>query len=188
MLTNIQEMRKLLLYLFLTLIFCNIAFAQSSLPECEESPIIIKKFSVMGGNTATKLKLMKWKSCYGTLVKKNGSQYVGEFENGKFSGQGIYTYDDGTIYEGSFYDGRSDGYGTMKYSNGDTYVGEFVRGKFSGLGKYTFYGGGFDNGIWEKGELIERLEEGATVAEKDSEKEEVQIAKEELIQTNSSNK
>ena len=84
-------------------------------------------------------------------------------------------------YDGGWLKDKLNGYGTMKYSNGDTYVGEFVRGKFSGLGKYTFYGGGFDNGIWEKGELIERLEEGATVPEKDSEKKEVQIKWESLL-------
>ena len=133
-------MKKLSLYLLLASIFCNVVLAQSSLPECEGSPLIIKKFSVMGGNAAAKLHLRKWKNCYGTLVKKNGSQYVGEFENGKFSGDGNYTYDDGTIYEGNFFEGRSHGYGSMKYINGDIYVGEFARGKFSGLGKYIFYG------------------------------------------------
>jgi hypothetical protein len=181
-------MKKFLMYLFLVLMFCcNAVLAQSSLSECEGSPFIIKKFSVMGGNTAAKLKLMKWENCFGTLVKKNGSQYVGEFENGKFSGQGTYTYNDGTIYEGSFFESRSDGYGTMKYGNGDIYDGEFVRGKFSGLGKYTFYGGGFDHGIWKKGELIERLEEGATAPKKESEKDEAQVAKkEESVRTESS--
>ena len=70
MLTNTKKMKKIFIYFFLTLVFCNTTLAQSSLPECEGSPIIIKKFSMMGGNTATKFKLSKWKSCQGTLVKK----------------------------------------------------------------------------------------------------------------------
>ena len=132
---------------------------------------------MMGGNTATKFKLSKWKSCQGTLVKKNGSKYVGEFDDGKFSGQGTYTYDNGTIYEGCFLEGRSHGHGTMKYENGDSYIGEFARGKFSGLGKYIFYGGGFDNGIWEKGELIERLDEGVATSKKNLRKKKLRQLK-----------
>ena len=68
----------------------------------------------------------------------------------------------------------------MTFDNGDTYVGEFARGKFSGLGKYIFYGGGFDNGIWEKGELIERLDEGVATSKKKSEEKEVETTKEQL--------
>ena len=51
----------------------------------------------------------KWKDCHGTLTYKDGSKYVGEFKDGKFSGQGTFTYKDGTTYFGEFIEGKSNG-------------------------------------------------------------------------------
>ena len=82
-------MKKFLVTLFLSSLFCNIAQAQSSFPECAGSPYEVKKFSLTGGGIVTKAKMLaKWRNCYGTLINKDSSQYVGEFQGGKFSGQG----------------------------------------------------------------------------------------------------
>ena len=100
-------MKRFLVTLFLSLLFCNISQAQSSLPECEGSPYEIKKLSLTGGGLATKMKMLaKWRNCQGTLINKDGSQYVGEFQGGKFSGQGTYTYRKGEFYEGIFKRGK----------------------------------------------------------------------------------
>ena len=85
--------------------------------------------------------LAKWRNCQGTLINKDSSQYVGEFQGGKYSGQGIFIWGDGEFA-------------------GDKYVGEFMKGKRSGLGTYTFANGDIDHGIWKKGKLIERIEIG----------------------------
>ena len=91
-----------------------------------------------------------------TLIGKDGSIYVGEFQSGKFSGQGTFTWGDGEFA-------------------GDKYVGEFFKGKRSGLGTYTFSNGDKDHGIWEKGKLIERIK----IGKKDSKKKEDKVAKKE---------
>ena len=119
-------MKKFLVTVFLSVLFCNVVQAQ----ECAGSPIEIKKFGLnkdIGKNVLfSKLRLLsKWNNCHGTLIGKDGSQYVGEFKWGKFSGQGTFTYDDGAVYEGGFKKGKSNGYGTYKFSNNDLYVGEF---------------------------------------------------------------
>jgi len=38
--------------------------------------------------------------------------YVGEWKNGKYNGQGTFTYPDGSKYVGEFKDGKSYGQGT----------------------------------------------------------------------------
>ena len=142
-------MKKFLVTLFLSSLFCNIAQAQSSLPECGGSPYEVKKFSLTGGGLATKAKMLaKWRNCHGTLINKDGSKYIGEFQGGKFSGQGTFSWADGEFA-------------------GDKYVGEFLKGKRSGLGTYTFANGDIDHGIWQKGKLIERIETEIKVAKKE---------------------
>ena len=87
----IDNMKKLLAILVLSLLVCNIAQAK----ECEGSPLEEKKITL----TFFKV-IFKWRDCHGTLAYKDGSKYVGEFKRGKFSGQGTYTYKDGTIDNG----------------------------------------------------------------------------------------
>ena len=56
---------------------------ESSLFECEGSPLEVKTFSFSGMKRFT-----KWRNSQGTLFGKEGSKYIGEFQGGKFSGQG----------------------------------------------------------------------------------------------------
>ena len=42
----------------------------------------------------------------GTFISKNGSKYVGEFKDGNYHGQGTYTYADGIVEKGIFKDGK----------------------------------------------------------------------------------
>ena len=131
-------MKKFLITLFFSFLLCNIANSESTLSECKGSPYEVKKFSLTGGNIVTKAKMLaKWRNCFGTLINKDGSTYIGEFQSGKYSGQGTFTWGDGEFA-------------------GDKYVGEFFKGKRSGLGTYTFSNGDIDHGIWKKGELIKR--------------------------------
>jgi len=53
-------------------------------------------------------------------------------------GQGTYTSHDGSMYVGSWKDGKQHGQGTYTYYNGDKYVGEFKDGKQHGQGTYTW--------------------------------------------------
>jgi hypothetical protein len=68
-------------------------------------------------------------------------KYVGEFRDGKSSGQGTYTYADGSKYFGEFRDGVLSGHGTFTYANGNTYVGDLRNGSFNGYGTLTSLNG-----------------------------------------------
>jgi len=78
-----------------------------------------------------------WDNCLGTITYANRDKYVGEFLNGKRSGQGTYTFSNGEKYVGEYRDGNPNGRGTSAFPNGDKYVGEFRDGKRNGQGNLT---------------------------------------------------
>jgi len=55
--------------------------------------------------------------------------YEGEYKDGKYHGQGISSYPDGSKYEGKWKDGKKHGQGTETLSSGWKYVGEWREGK-----------------------------------------------------------
>jgi hypothetical protein len=91
-------------------------------------------------------------NCFGTKTWTNGDKYVGEFYDGKRTGQGTYTW-----------------------PNGDKYVGEFNDGKKTGQGTYTWPSGTVKEGVWKDGEFLgtvaewERAEKKRIAKEKQEE-------------------
>lgn len=89
------------------------------------------------------------RNCTGSQNFISGDKYVGEFKDGIFNGQGIYTKGNIYKYEGGFKAGKFSGSGTLNYGYGDGYIGEFkykyeggfTDGKFSGSGTLTFGNG-----------------------------------------------
>jgi hypothetical protein len=87
-------------------------------------------------------------NCFGTWSDGAGYKYVGEWQNNKQHGQGIFTWsaphsDAGAKYVGEFRDGKRNGQGTFTFSAphssaGEKYVGEFRDGKRNGQGTATF--------------------------------------------------
>ena len=73
-------MKKLSLYVFLVLMFCNVGFAECIKGDCNNG--------------------------YGTFTWTNGAKYVGEFKIGLMHGRGTYIWADGTKYVGEFKDGK----------------------------------------------------------------------------------
>ena len=53
------------------------------------------------------------------LVSCEKEKYIGEWENGKYHGQGTLTFSNGEKYVGEFKDGGKDGQGTYTYRKGD---------------------------------------------------------------------
>ena len=53
----------------------------------------------------------------------DGSQYEGEWENGKMHGKGMYIDNNGDLYQGYFHQGKKWGKGRMTYKNGNSYEG-----------------------------------------------------------------
>ena len=130
-------MKKLSLYIFLVLIFCNIVQA---LPECEgnDTKGELKKFT----------KVRKWTNCHGSFTYK-GAKYVGEFYKGKFHGQGTFTKA-GRKFIGEWQEGKKHGQGTYTYANGDKYVGEWIKNKYGEKGTYIYANGDKYVGDWKK--------------------------------------
>ena len=138
-------MKKLLLYIFIVLIFCSITLAQSSLPECDGNDKNISKFSIKHFKM-----IRKWTNCQGTAISPKGGKYIGEFYNGKFHGQGIFT-EAGRKYIGQYKNHKRHGLGTYTYANGDIYVGEWINHKYAGHGTYTYANGDIYVGEWKQG-------------------------------------
>ena len=114
-------MKKLVRFALLSLAFVlsGTAFGQSNLPACQ------------GSDTA------KWNNCFGSWTASNGNNYVGEWKNGTFNGQGTFTWAGGEKYVGEWKDGTFNGQGTYTYVSGDKYVGEFKDNKYNGQGTFT---------------------------------------------------
>ena len=97
---KLDLMKKLSLYIFLVLMFCNTVQA---LPKCE-------------GND------FNWTNCYSTSVFAEGT-YEGEFFGGLPSGKGTMTYLNGDRFVGSWQGGEKDGWGTLYYKDGSSAFG-----------------------------------------------------------------
>ena len=81
------------------------------------------------------------------FASENG-KYTGERVNGKRSGTGTYTWNDGSVYEGEFANDQINGEGKLTIPGKGTYDGEFVNGKKSGTGTYEFVNGDKYVGNW----------------------------------------
>ena len=90
----------------------------------------------------------------GTMTYANGDKYVGEWKDNKAHGQGAYTFPDGAQYVGEFKDDILHGQGTFTYPDGRQYVGEYVDGLKHGQGTATYANGDQVEGVWEEGELL----------------------------------
>lgn len=87
-------------------------------------------------------------------VFTNGDRYIGELQQGKFHGKGIYIFANGNRYVGLFNEGMHEGQGTLYYADGKSkYVGEFHRNMSHGEGTFFYsdgiskYVGTFQNGL-----------------------------------------
>ena len=125
-------MKKLSLYVFLVLMFCNVGFAECIKGDCNNG--------------------------YGTFTWESGEfagdKYVGEHKDDKMHGQGTYTWANGNKYVGEVKDGNLHGQGTKIFADGSKYVGEWKDDIPHGQGTFTYADGTFEKGIYDMGELI----------------------------------
>ena len=68
---------------------------------------------------------------FGSQSNFASNSYVGEYRNGEYHGQGIYTW------------------GELSEFSGDVYEGEWRKGKKNGQGAYTLADGRIQQGMWE---------------------------------------
>ncbi|MDE0994947.1 MAG: hypothetical protein OSA23_17555, partial [Rhodospirillales bacterium] len=67
--------------------------------------LILSVFPVFASDLPKCKRSEKLHDCFGTKSYKK-SKYVGEWQNGKWNGQGTYTYSNGAEYEGDFKDNQ----------------------------------------------------------------------------------
>ena len=124
-------MKKLSLYVFLVLMFCNVGFAQCIEGDC--------------------------KNGYGTFTFPDGRKYVGESKDNKKHEQETFTWASGAEYVEEWKKNEMHGQGTYTHGDGTKYVGEFKDSEYHWQGTLTYVDGRIDNGIVQKKEKNEKI-------------------------------
>ena len=75
----------------------------------------------------------------------NGSNYTGDWVEGRQTGHGVFTWSNGDRYEGQFKDNQKHGTGTQYYASEGNYIGDWVEDKKAGKGVF----------IWTTGDRYE---------------------------------
>jgi len=136
------------------------SFAQVT---CEGSPA--------EDNRAGRKKVKKWDNCQGIQFYRNREnktniklklKYDGFFIEGKKTGHGSEeilapSQFAGQKYVGEFKNGQYHGQGTLELVTGEKHVGEFEHNNRTGMGKFTWPYGGYLEGYFENGSLINGL-------------------------------
>lgn len=86
---------------------------------------------------------------HGTMIYYPSlDKYVGDFYEGRCTGQGVLTTASGVTYCGQWLEDHFDGRGEWSSPNGCTYTGQFRGGEKCGRGLMTFVDGSTYNGDW----------------------------------------
>lgn len=88
----------------------------------------------------------------GVDIYDNGSLFNGSWENGKFSGYGKFYDDNGNYYLGTFVDGHMEGTGEFYMADGSHYIGNLKNDKMNGFGALYSSNGSFFKGYFTDGE------------------------------------
>ena len=87
----------------------------------------------------------------GKYTFADGSYYVGSFKEGHYHGEGtLYSADGKPEYEGKWENGYYHGEGKRYYESGDIYEGSFKLGKRHGKGAYSYANGSSYVGEWKE--------------------------------------
>mmetsp|Transcript_134148 Transcript_134148/g.304209 ORF Transcript_134148/g.304209 Transcript_134148/m.304209 type:complete len:230 (+) Transcript_134148:68-757(+) len=92
----------------------------------------------------------------------DGRVFEGTFLNGKFHGEGKMTWktNDGYMsYEGQYIDDKKEGKGIFTWADGRTYTGQWLNGKRHGAGEYKTSNGTIKSGVWQEDKLMKWVTE-----------------------------
>ena len=97
-----------------------------------------------------------WTNCFGAYDFPSGNNYVGQWENNKKNGQGIFSWTFGDKYVGQWKDDKMNGQGTFTFPSGSKYVGAFKDGNYNGFGTlYNANGSIFQQGLWRDDAFVQ---------------------------------
>jgi len=97
----------------------------------------------------------------GLYTWKNGSTYEGNFTKGKRNGEGTWTssqHSDIYIYEGEYHDDKKNGFGIYKFPDGTQYEGFFKDDLKHGNGKIKYADGRINNYEWKEDNKIRKID------------------------------
>lgn len=89
----------------------------------------------------------------GFFAWQKGDSYSGEFQQGKRSGTGTYTYAHGTKYNGRWREDMANGRGSIVWVEGDRYEGTWVADSREGHGVYLWADGTKYEGQWSRDKI-----------------------------------
>jgi hypothetical protein len=92
---------------------------------------------------------------YGIYTWNDGTRYEGSFRDGKRDGEGVYYYASGAKYIGSQSSDGRHGWGTYYYPTGSKFLGEWVNELKHGKGTMFAKGGIVQKGTWRDGQFAE---------------------------------
>ncbi len=72
-------------------------------------------------------------------------------------GRGVFTWSDGRMYNGEYYDDKKQGYGVFTWPDGRKYDGSWMNGKQHGVGIYHTTKGEAKKGEWKDGKRVRWL-------------------------------
>lgn len=81
--------------------------------------------------------------------KQKTDTYVGTYQNGRASGQGVAKFSNGDNYDGNWQDDKMHGTGVYTTAKGGVYKGEWLNGNMHGKGSYQFFNGNHYDGDWQ---------------------------------------
>lgn len=79
-------------------------------------------------------------------------KFTGVWSNGFLNGKGRATYDDGSVYEGEFYQNMRQGKGRVQYTDGSIYEGSFKGNLIEGFGTLIGKNHKYE-GSWQGGKM-----------------------------------
>lgn len=131
----------------LVAVFIPTFLLQTALGECVKgAPVKTERYE---GEMCVEIETGKIKrDGHGIYTWPDGTRYEGEWRNDKKEGRGTYTWSDGTRYEGEWLDDKKDGRGTLTRENGERYKGEWRDDKKEGRGTFTWPDGVHYEGEW----------------------------------------
>lgn len=87
----------------------------------------------------------------GVYAWNDGSRYDGEWFENKIRGTGTYTWLDGRKYQGEWLDNNMEGMGVYTWQDGRRYEGQYRDDKKHGYGVYTWADHRQYQGMWFRG-------------------------------------
>jgi len=102
------------------------------------------------------------KQLEGVQTFENGDVYQGTFKDGKKHGKGILRTRNDRSYEGEWKYDKPHGFGINTFPNGKIYTGNFENGKPVGEGQWTYADGRVYNGTWISGSFVNNEDKIAT--------------------------